>query len=117
METAETDEDSVIMWVWDDNLPIVDLSKYNMDEKEAKYTQTNHFVGKLTTNKKVTENHIKNAEFDFMMDLKTLIAKSAINPELIPVRNSMRREDRETIPEIQIDFTGKLHNKYLHGET
>ena len=34
-----------------------------------------------------------------MMDLKTLISKSAIDPELTRVRNSMRREDRETIPE------------------
>ena len=34
-----------------------------------------------------------------MMDLKTLIAKIAIDPELTRVRNSMRREDRETIPD------------------
>ena len=33
------------------------------------------------------------------MDLKTLISKTAIDPELTRVRNSMRREDRETIPE------------------
>ena len=34
-----------------------------------------------------------------MMDLKTLISKTAIDPELTRVRNSMRREDRETISE------------------
>ena len=56
-----------------DNLPIVDLSKYNTDGKEAKYFQINHIVGILTTNKKVTEDHIKKAEFEFMMDLETLI--------------------------------------------
>ena len=33
------------------------------------------------------------------MDLKTLISKTAIDPELTRVRNSIRREDRETIPE------------------
>ena len=33
------------------------------------------------------------------MDLKTLIAKTAIDPELTRVRTSMRREDRETIPD------------------
>ena len=32
-----------------------------------------------------------------MMDLNTLISKTAIDPELTRVRNSMRREDRETI--------------------
>ena len=56
-------------------------------------------MGKLTGNKKITEEHIKKAEFEFMMDSKTLIAKTAIDPELTRVRNSMRREDRETIPD------------------
>ena len=97
VETAETEEDSVIMR--GDNLPIVDLSKYNTDGKEAKHIQINHIVGKLTANKKVTEDHIKKAEFDFMMDLKTMITKTAIDPELTRVRTSMRREDRETIPD------------------
>ena len=67
MDTAET-EDSVIMR--GDNLPIVGLSKYNTDGKEAEYIQLNHVVGKLTANKKVSEDHIKKAEFDFMLDLK-----------------------------------------------
>ena len=97
IENAETEEDNIIMR--GDNLPIVDLSKYNTDGKEAKYIQINHIVGKLTSNKKITEEHIKKAEFEFMMDLKTLIAKTAIDPELTRVRNSMRREDRETIPD------------------
>ena len=94
---AETEEDSVIML--GDNLPIMDLTKYNTDGNEAKYIQINHIVGKLTTSKKATEDHIKEAEFEFMMDLKSLISKTAIDPELTRVRNSMRREDRETIPE------------------
>ena len=79
------------------NLPIVDFTKYNTDCKEAKYLQTNKIVGKLTTNKEVTEDHIKKADFDFMVDLKTVISKTAIDPELTRVRNSMRPEDRETI--------------------
>ena len=96
-QAAETEEDSVIMR--GDNLPIVDLTKYNTDGRQAKCIQINHIVGKLTTNKKVTEDHIKKAEFEFMMDLKTLISKTAIDPELTRVRNIMRPEDRETIPE------------------
>ena len=95
VETTETEEDSVIMR--GDNLPIVDLSKYNTDGREAKYIQINHIVGKLTANKKVTEDHKKEAEFDIMMDLKTLKSKTAFDPELTRVRTSMRREDRETI--------------------
>ena len=97
IENTETEEDSVILR--GDNLPIVDLSKYNTDGKEAKYIQINHIVGKLISNEKITEKHIKKAEFEFMMDLKTLLAKTAIDPELTRVRNSMRREDRETFPD------------------
>ena len=74
-EPEDTEEDSIILR--GDNLPIVDLSKYNTDGKEAKYIQINHIVGKLTSNKKITEENIKKAEFEFMMDLKTLISKTA----------------------------------------
>ena len=79
--------------------PIVDLSKFNTEGKEAHYIQINHIVGKLSGNKKITEDTIKKAEFEFMMDLKTLIARTAIDPELTRVRISMRREDREATPE------------------
>ena len=34
-----------------------------------------------------------------MLDLKTVISKTAIDPELTRVRTSMRREDRETAPD------------------
>ena len=94
---TETEEDSVIMR--GDNIPIVNLSNYNTDGKESKYIQINHIVGKLTNNRKITEEHIKKAGLEFMMYLKTLIAKTAIDPELTRVRNSMRRENRETIPD------------------
>ena len=96
-EPEDTEEDSVIMR--GDNLPIVNLSKYNTEGKEAKYIQINHIVGNLTANKKITEDNIKKAEFEFMLDLKTLISKTAIDPELTRVRTSMRREDRETAPD------------------
>ena len=69
-EPEDTEEDSIILR--GDNLPIVDLNKYNTDGEEAKYIQFNHIVGKLTSNKKITEESIKKAEFEFMMDLKTM---------------------------------------------
>ena len=95
--TVDTEEDSVIMR--GDNLPIVDLSKYHTDGKEAHYIQINHIVGKITENKKLTEENIKKAEFNFMLDLKTLISKTAIDPEITRVRASMRREEKDTAPE------------------
>ena len=89
-------------------MPIVDLSKFNTEGKEAHYIQINHIVGKLSGNKKITEDTIKKAEFEFMMDLKTLIARTAIDPELTRVRISMRREDREATPEGYEPVFGKL---------
>ena len=95
--TVDTEEDNVKMR--GDNLPIVDLSKYHTDGKEAHYIQINHIVGKITENKKLTEENIKKAEFNFMLDLKTLISKTAIDPEMTRVRDSMRREEKDTAPE------------------
>ena len=95
--TVDTVEDSVIMR--GDNLPIVDLIKYHTDGKEAHYIQINHIVGKITENKKLTEENIKKAKFNFMLDLKTLISKTAIDPEMTRVRASMRREEKNTAPE------------------
>ena len=105
-EQPETEEDSLILR--GDNFPIVDLSKFNTEGKEAPYIQINHIVGKLSGNKKITEDTIKKADFEFMMDLKTLIARTAIDPELTRVRISMRREDREATPEGYKPVFGKL---------
>ena len=82
-----------------DNLPIVDLSKYHTEGKEAHYIQINHIVGRFTESKKSTEENIKKAEFNFMLDLKTMISKTAIDPEMTRVRTSMRREERDSAPE------------------
>ena len=46
--TVDTEEDSVI--IRGDNLPIVNLSKYDTEVKEAHFIQVNHIVGKLTEN-------------------------------------------------------------------
>ena len=82
-----------------DNLPILDLSKYHTDGKEAHYIQINHIVGRNTENKKLTEENIKKAELNFMLDLKTLISKTAIDPEMTRVRASIGREEKNTAPE------------------
>ena len=58
-----------------DNLPIVDLSKYHTEGKEAQNIQISHIVGKLTGNKKMTREFIKKAEFNSMLDLKSLSQK------------------------------------------
>ena len=95
--SVDTEEDSVVMR--GDNIPIVDPRQYLSDGKEAHYIQINHIVGRITENKNLTEVNIKKAEFNFMLDLKTLISKTAIDPEMTRVRASMRREEKDTAPE------------------
>ena len=108
-EQPETEEDSVIMR--GDNLPLVDLSKFNTDGKEAHYIQINHIVGQLSGNKKITEDTKKEAKFELMLDLKSLISKTAIDPELTKVRASMRQEDttRHNPRRIQSSIRQALH--------
>ena len=47
----------------------------------------------------MTEENKKKAEINFMLDLKTLISKTAIDPEMTRVRTSVRREERDSAPE------------------
>ena len=59
----------------------------------------NHVVRKVTDNIKETEDTIKKAEFDFMLDLKTLITKTATDPELNRVNSALRREIKDHAPD------------------
>ena len=68
-EQVEIEEDSVILW--GDNLLIVDRRKFNTDGQEAHYTQINHILGQLSSNKKIKEETIKKADCEFMLDLKS----------------------------------------------
>ena len=77
-----------------DNLPVVDLKNYNTERKEPHYVQINKIIGVVTERKKVTEETIKRAEIDFMLELKSMIAKSAKDVELNRVKLALNREDR-----------------------
>ena len=94
------------------NFPIVDLKAFNTEGKEAQFIQINQVIDKMIGNKKATEKTIKKAEFNFMLDLKTLIAKSATDAELNRVRDAMRRNDKNTAPEAYRTTFEKLSNKW-----
>ena len=52
--------------------------------------QINQVTDKFTGDKKANEETIKKAEFNSMLDLKTLIAKSATEAELNRVPDALR---------------------------
>ena len=95
-----------------DIFPIVDLKAYNTEGREAQFIQINQVVEKMTGDKKATEDAIKKAEFNFMLDLKTLIAKSNTDAELHRVRDAMRRAEKNTAPESYRTVFEKLSNKW-----
>ena len=67
-------------WLWTTDqskkIPIVDLKSYNTDGKEIQFIKIIQVIEKVTGEKTITEDTIKKAEFNFMLDLKTLITKS-----------------------------------------
>ena len=58
--------------------------------------QINQIIGVVTEGKKATEKTYKKAEMDFMLDLKSLIAKSATDAELNRIKLALTREERLT---------------------
>ena len=76
IEDTEQESEGESQVIRGDNFPIVDLKSYNSDGKEIQFIQINQVIEKVTGQKKSTEDTIKRSEFNFMLDLKTLIAKS-----------------------------------------
>ena len=74
-----------------DNLPIVDMRKYHIEGKETHYKQINRIENQLTASKKITVDRNNKAVFDFILDPKTMISKTAKDPAM--TRCSKRRED------------------------
>ena len=97
IENNETEEDSIIMR--GDNLPIVDFKKVKYRRQKNEVHSDKSHCRKSNHKQEGSRRPYQKAQFEFMMDLNTLISKTAIDPELTRVRTSMRREDRETIPD------------------
>ena len=96
-----------------DTFTIVDLKTYNTDRKEVQFIQINQVLNESTGDKKVTEETTKKTDLNFMLDIKTLIAKSAADAELYRVRDAMRRgEKTRTAPEQCRRIFEKLSNKW-----
>ena len=111
-EENEPESEGESQIIQGDNFPIVDLKAYNTEGREAQFKKINQVVEKMTGDKKATEYAIKKAEFNFMLDLKTLIAKSNTDAELNRVRDAMRRAEKNTAPESYRTVFEKLSKKW-----
>ena len=111
-EKTEQESEGESQVIRGDNFPIVDLKAYNTEGKEAQFIQINQVIDKVTGNQNTTEETIKKTEFNFMLDLKTLIAKSSTDAELNRVRVATRRSEKNTAPEHYRTNFEKLNNKW-----
>ena len=111
-EETEQESEGESQIIRGDNFPIVNLKAYNTKGKEAQFIQLNQVIEKVTGTQKNTEETIKNAEFNFMLDLKTLIAKSSTDAGLNRVLYTMRQDDKDTAPEHYRTNFDKLNNKW-----
>ena len=98
-EETEQESEGESQVIRGDNFPIVDLKSYNTQGKEAQFIQINQVIEKVTGNQKNTEETTKKSEFNFILVLKALIAKSSTDAELNRVRDAMRRGEKNTAPE------------------
>ena len=112
IEDTEQESEGESQVIRGDNFPIVALKSYNTDGKEIQFIQINQVIEKITGEKKCSEDTIKRAEFNFVLDLKTLIAKSSTNAELNRVRDAMRRGEKNTAPNQYRNVFEKLNNKW-----
>ena len=96
-----------------DNSPMVDHKAYDTEGNEAQLIQMIQIIDKMTGGKKATGEAKKKAEFNFMLDLKTLVAKSATDADLNRVRDAMRRGENNTAPEQFRSIFEKLSNKWI----
>ena len=80
IQQAETEEVSVILRT--DFLRLVNWNQLKTERNEDDYIEINHVVGQLLSNKMITQEAIKEDEFQFMLDLKSVNSKTSIDSEL-----------------------------------
>ena len=75
--------------------PIVDVKDYDIAEKTFHYIQVNHMIEKPKIVSAETEENFMRAKLIFMLDIKTLIQKTSVDP----LKNCLRNNERERAPE------------------
>ena len=68
-------------------------------KKTIHYTQVKHVIEKPKTKKTEAEENLKEAEFNFMIDLRTLIHKTSVDPKLLQLKMCVRNKQKKGAPE------------------
>ena len=75
-------------------ISIVGLKDYNIAKQTIHYIQVNHVIEKPKTKNTEAEENLKKAEFDFMIDMKTLLHKSSVVPKSLQFKTCVRNKQK-----------------------
>ena len=81
------------------NLPIVDLKNYNIAKKTIRFIQINHVIDKPNSKNSKAEQNLKETEFNFMIDLKTLTNKTSVDLELLQLTVCVLNKQKDRVPD------------------
>ena len=81
------------------DIPIADLKDYDIAEKTIHYIQINHVIDIPKTKSAEAAENFKKAEFNFMIDLKTLKHKTSVDPKLLQLKICVRNKQKDRAPE------------------
>ena len=62
---------------------VVGLKRHDIAEKTIHYIHLNHMTEKPKIVNAETEEYLKKADFNFMVDIKTLMNKTSVDPKMV----------------------------------
>ena len=77
------------------SLPIVGLNDYDTVEETVHNNQKNHLIERPKIVNVQAEKNLKKADFNFMVDFKTLMHKTLVDPKLLKLKICSRNNQKE----------------------
>ena len=89
------------------NFPSVSLEKYHIAEKTLPNLQVNHAKKKPIMKKVDAKENLGKTEFNFMVDLKTPIHKTSLEPKLLKLNEFLQNNQVDRTPKKIFDEVTK----------
>ena len=85
----------------------MDLKNYDIAEKTIHYIQVNQVIEEPRMKSTKTDEKLMKAEFNSMIDLKTLIHKTSVDPETPQVKICVRNKQKKELPKYSLRFSAE----------
>ena len=83
---------------------IVDLKDCDIVETTNHFIQVNHLIEKLKTKNPETKKNLFKAKFMFMVEIKSPIHKTSVDPKMQPMKICVRNNRKKETPKILSGF-------------